>query len=80
MKAAVLLHGFATTQAFVDGNKRMAVLVALTFLQMNGQYIDMSDNELYHLTIDAAEGRFDVDKVTEQIAEHMVETGLPYLD
>lgn len=79
-KAAALLHGFATTQAFVDGNKRMAVLVALTFLQMNGYYLKMSDNDLYHLTIDAAEGLLDVNKVGEQIAAHMFEEQLPELD
>jgi death-on-curing protein len=31
-KAAVLLHGLATTQGFVDGNKRTAWLACVTFL------------------------------------------------
>jgi death-on-curing protein len=36
-KAAALLHGFATTQYFSDGNKRTAFLSATVFLSANGR-------------------------------------------
>lgn len=36
-KAAVLLHGLAATQGFLDGNKRTAWLVAQLFLELNGE-------------------------------------------
>ena len=36
-KAAALLHGFATTQYFKDGNKRTAFLSATVFLAANGR-------------------------------------------
>ncbi|WP_214978557.1 type II toxin-antitoxin system death-on-curing family toxin [Curtobacterium sp. ISL-83] len=35
-KAAALLHGFATTQYFEDGNKRTAWVISQTFLRLNG--------------------------------------------
>ncbi len=35
-KAAALLHGFATTQYFHDGNKRTSFLSATLFLETNG--------------------------------------------
>jgi death-on-curing protein len=35
-KAAVLLHGLASTQCFQDGNKRAAWIAAVTFLELNG--------------------------------------------
>jgi death-on-curing protein len=35
-QAAVLAHGIAEGQLFVDGNKRTALAAALTFLDLNG--------------------------------------------
>lgn len=39
-KAAVLLHGIATSHAFLDGNKRTALIGALAFLELNGVAVD----------------------------------------
>lgn len=38
-KAAALLHGFSSTQYFLDGNKRTAWAVAKLFLGLNGVYL-----------------------------------------
>lgn len=35
-KAAVLLHGIATSHPFIDGNKRTALMSCLTVLELNG--------------------------------------------
>lgn len=35
LQAAVLAHGIAETQPFVDGNKRTALVAMLTFLEIN---------------------------------------------
>jgi len=45
-QAAVLAHGVAETQAFIDGNKRTALVVMLTFLEINGRRVDATDREL----------------------------------
>lgn len=35
-QAAVLAHGIAEAQSFIDGNKRAALVAMLTFVEMNG--------------------------------------------
>ncbi len=46
LQAAVLTHGIAETQPFVDGNKRPALVAMLTFLELAGYRIDAPDAEL----------------------------------
>ncbi len=44
-KAATLLFGIARNHAFIDGNKRIAVLAALQFLNVTGQALDLERPE-----------------------------------
>ncbi len=44
--AAAYLCGFAQKQGFIDGNKRTALAVTLTFLRLNGYTIDVPQGEL----------------------------------
>jgi death on curing protein len=44
-KAAALLHSLVCNHAFSDGNKRAGLIAADVFLQLNGAYIDGSDEE-----------------------------------
>lgn len=46
LQAAVLAHGIAERQAFLDGNKRTALVAMLAFLEINGYRVDASDPEL----------------------------------
>jgi death-on-curing protein len=46
LQAATLAHGIAETQPFIDGNKRAALVVMLTFLEVNGSRVQASDREL----------------------------------
>jgi death-on-curing protein len=46
LQAAVLAHGVAEGQQFIDGNKRTALIAMLTFLEINGWHIEASDPEL----------------------------------
>ena len=45
MQAAVLAHGIAETQPFVEGNKRTALASMLTFLAINGFELNASQEE-----------------------------------
>lgn len=47
LKAAAYAYHLAESQAFVDGNKRAALDVALTFLAINGFEIEDEQMELY---------------------------------
>ena len=46
LQAAVLAHGIAESQAFIDANKRLALVAMLTFLELNGYLIEASEPDL----------------------------------
>ncbi len=50
-QAATLLWGIAEHQGFVDGNKRTALVVTLTFLALNGYVVDLSEDERVELCV-----------------------------
>ena len=56
LQAAVLAHGIAEGQSFVDGNKRLALVAMLTFLEVNGYRVPISDRELAAWIIDLSDG------------------------
>jgi death on curing protein len=55
-QAAVLAHGLAEGQSFIDGNKRLALVAVLTFLEVNGYRLPVSDPELAAWIIDLSTG------------------------
>lgn len=46
LQAAVLAHGIAESQAFIDANKRLALVAMLTFLELNGYRVEALDPDL----------------------------------
>ena len=58
MAAAYLFH-IGQNHPFVDGNKRVGLLAALVFLDLNGQSIATADGRLYGMTMRAAAGSAD---------------------
>jgi death on curing protein len=58
MAAAYLFH-IVCNHPFVDGNKRVGLLAAIVFLDLNGISIDQPSDALYDLTMAVAEGRVD---------------------
>ena len=57
--AAAYAFHLAEAQAFLDGNKRVGIAAALTFLRLNGQTILRHTDELYAAMIAVAERRLD---------------------
>jgi death on curing protein len=66
-KAAALLHSLVRNHALVDGNKRLAWLAAVVFLDVNGITIEMEDDEAFELVMDASPGRLDVGEIAERL-------------
>lgn len=64
LQAAVLAHGIAESQAFLDGNKRLALVAMLTFLEANGYRVEATDPELAGWVIDLS-----ASLTPEQLAE-----------
>ena len=56
LQAAVLAHGIAETQPFIDGNKRIALVAMLTFLEINAVGLQATDPELASWIIDLSSG------------------------
>lgn len=44
--AALMYDGIATRHALMDGNKRAGAIASLTFIAMNGSFLDVAENEL----------------------------------
>lgn len=56
MAAAYAFH-IAEAQAFLDGNKRVGLLAAITFLDVNGVRIPEPEDALYQAMIDVSQRR-----------------------
>ncbi len=66
LQAAVLAHGIAETQPFVDGNKRTALIAMLTFLELNANALSATDAELAAWIIGFSSGT-----TPEQLADQL---------
>ncbi len=53
-KAAVLFYELARSHGFTDGNKRVALVALLVFLERHGMRLLANEDELYDRTIAAA--------------------------
>ncbi|MGO4137220.1 type II toxin-antitoxin system death-on-curing family toxin [Rhizobium brockwellii] len=62
--AAGYLFGLARNHAFVDGNKRIAIVTAGVFLLENGYEIETTDANLYAFVLAVAAGEIDEEGAT----------------
>lgn len=65
-QAAVLAHGIAEGQHFLEGNKRTALVALRTFLAINGYGIDASQEERAAWIISLSDG-VSIDQLAAQI-------------
>lgn len=54
--AASLAYGIAKNHAFVDGNKRSAIVSCETFIELNSAHLLATDAEIYPMILALAEG------------------------
>lgn len=73
LQASALAHGVAESQTFIDGNKRLALIAMLTFLEINGFAVDASDVELAGWIIGLSRGTTP-DQLAEPLREHLRST------
>lgn len=66
-QAAAYLFHVCQAQAFSDGNKRTAVLAALTFLQINGNCSRIGEDEIYQLALEIAKGNITKENVSQRL-------------
>ncbi len=58
-KAAALLHSVCGNHALMDGNKRLAAILMLVFVDVNGSRAALTNDELFDLTMAVADGTLD---------------------
>jgi death-on-curing protein len=56
-KAAAYLFHLTKNHPFVDGNKRVGLAVCLTFLALNGLWVQATEDELVSLVLETISGK-----------------------
>jgi death on curing protein len=62
--------GILRNHPFIDGNKRTALVVARTFLRLNGQDLAASSVAKYRAVIRLAEGQLSEEEFAQWVREH----------
>ena len=57
-KGVRLGFGLVSNHPFVDGNKRIGILIMLVFFEMNGILIDFTDDEVVDMALGVASGEY----------------------
>ena len=70
-KAAALIRGIIGDHAFIDGNKRTAMLAGLTLLEMNRVKFEAESGEIEKFAIRVAVERLDVPEIIRWISVHV---------
>jgi death-on-curing protein len=67
LKAAALLHSIARNHSLVDGNKRLAWLATVVFLDINHHTTEIIDEAAFALVMDVAAGNGDLEDVAARL-------------
>lgn len=70
--AASYAFGLARNHGFVDGNKRVALVIAGVFLMLNGYRLDATDREAERMTVRLASGEIGEVEYAAWIEHNMV--------
>lgn len=70
-KAARLGFSIIMNHPFIDGNKRVGILVMLTFLELNGVHLACTDEELIDIGLNLVDGSFDDKALFKWILNHV---------
>lgn len=63
--AAAYMSGIARNHPFVDGNKRTAMLAGFVFLELNGWFVNATQEDAYLVTLDLAAGRLTEEELAQ---------------
>ncbi len=74
-KTGALTHGIMRNHPFVDGNKRTAMVLALTFLLLNGYFLDVSQEEFEATALATADGSLGPSELANWFERNAVREG-----
>ena len=68
--AAAYAFGIIKNHPFIDGNKRTALVVAFSFIEVNGIEIKASEEDAYRVFMDLASGRVSEEELGAWISDN----------
>jgi death-on-curing protein len=72
LKAAALFSSLAQNHPLFDGNNRFALILAFSFLEINGRAMTSTNDEVFDLVLDVAQSRLELDEIAARIAARTV--------
>lgn len=69
-KASVYLRTIIAEHPFLDGNKRTGIMVAFTFLEVNGMRIIADDDEVFRYALAVAVEKPDIEAIAHWLSRH----------
>ncbi|WP_449417983.1 type II toxin-antitoxin system death-on-curing family toxin [Phormidium nigroviride] len=71
-QAAAYFYHLAMNHPFIDGNKRTAFAAMDTFLRLNGYSLNLTDEQVYNLVMQVAQGNMNKEELTAFLKEVIV--------
>jgi len=69
-KAAALFHSIILNHAFIDGNKRTAMVSVARFLSINEYTFDVNDKEFVNFPLQVESNHLSIEKISEWLKTH----------
>ena len=76
LKAAALMHSIATSHPLIDGNKRTAWALMITFVFLNGFEVVAETNDAFEFVLSVATGSLELDEIASWIEARRVASSL----
>ena len=70
-KAVRLGYGLVANHPFVDGNKRIGILVMLTFLELNSVSVEFKDSEIVDMALGVASGLYKYEDLLQMVKDRL---------
>ena len=70
-KAVRLGYGLVANHPFVDGNKRIGILVMLTFLELNSVAVEFKDSEIVDMALGVASGLYKYEDLLQMVKDRL---------
>ncbi len=70
-QTAAYLYHLAMNHPFIDGNKRTAFAVMLTFLNLNGYSLNLSQEQAYNLVIQVVQKKISKEELSAFLELHL---------
>jgi len=80
LKTAALFESLACNHAFLDGNKRTAVIAMIHMLNWNGYDLEAEQCDLIWLAVSTANREVDLEKIASFLEERAVPLRYPDMD